>query len=164
MLAAAWAPFFSFSVLAPSASFAETVEPSASFAVAVVMSLFAPQGHIPVLVRLGVRWEQSRVEGSVLIPELLTEPVIVVPVPVEWFRLVPILPPAILPVALVSGHVISSVLPVGFPNSEVETKPTTMRQRWSSSFSPFAAPHTTGHAALRLTATPNKTFRPRMWR
>ena len=42
VLAAAWAPFFSFSVLAPSASFVETVERSASFSVAVVMSPFAP--------------------------------------------------------------------------------------------------------------------------
>ena len=56
VLAAALAPFFSFSVLAPSASFVETVEPSGSFSVAVVMSPFAPQVQIPVLVQLVVRW------------------------------------------------------------------------------------------------------------
>ena len=79
--------FFSFSVLAPSASFVETIEPFASFSVVVVMSQFVPQVQIPVLVQLGVRWEQSRVEGSVLIPELVIVPVVVVPVPVEWFGL-----------------------------------------------------------------------------
>ena len=64
-----------------------------------------------------------------LLPELVTEPVVVVVlVPVEWVRLVPILPPAILPVALISGHVLASVLPVGFPNSGVETTPTTIGQ------------------------------------
>ena len=70
-------------------------------------------------------------EGSVLIPELVTTPV-VVPVPVEWFRLVPILLPATLSVAQVSRHVIGSFLLVGFPNSEVEKKQTTIGQRWSS--------------------------------
>ena len=69
-------------------------------------------------------------EGLVLLPELVTEPIVVVRVPVEWFWLVPILPPAILPVALVSDHVLTSVLPAGFPNSKVETKPTTIGQRW----------------------------------
>ena len=83
--------------------------------------------------------------------------------PIEWFQLVPILPPATLPVALVSGHVIASFLPVSFPNSEVETKQTTIGQRWSSSVSPFVAPHTIGHVALRLTATPNRKFCPHMW-
>ena len=57
-----------------------------------------------------------------LIPELVTVPVAVVLVLVEWFRLVAILLPATLPVALVSGHVMASFLPTGFPNSEVETK------------------------------------------
>ena len=94
-----------------------------------------------------------------LFPELVTVPAVVVPVPVEWFRLVPI-----LPLALVSGHVIASFLPVSFPNSEVETKQTTIGQRWSSSVSPFVAPHTTGRTVVRLTATPNRNFRPRMWR
>ena len=47
------APFFFFSVLAPSASFAETVEPFASFVAVVVMSQFVPQVQILVLVRLG---------------------------------------------------------------------------------------------------------------
>ena len=101
----------------------------------------------------------------VLLPEQAAEPVVVVaPVPVEWFRLVPILSPAILLVALVSGHVLASVLPNGFPNSEVETKPTTIGQRWSSSFSPSVVFHTIGPAALQLTVTPNQNFRPRMWR
>ena len=104
-------------MLAPSASFAETVEPSASFSVAFLMSPFALQVQIPVL----VRWEQNRVEGSVMIPELVTEPLVAVLVSIEWFCLLPILPPAILPVARVSGNVIASVLPAGFPNSEVET-------------------------------------------
>ena len=72
MLATAWASFFSFSVLAPSASFTEIVEPSASFSVCIVMSPFAPQLQIPVLIQLVVRWGQSRVEGSVLLPELVT--------------------------------------------------------------------------------------------
>ena len=99
-----------------------------------------------------------------LITELVIEPVVVVPVLVQWFRLVPILPPGILLVALVSGHVIASVVPAGFPNSDVETKPTTIGQRWSSSFSPSIVPHTTGHAVLRLTATPNQKICPRMWR
>ena len=49
--------------------------------------------QILVLVQLGVRWEQSRVEGLVLIPKLVTLPVAVVLVLVEWFRLVPILSP-----------------------------------------------------------------------
>ena len=70
-------------------------------------------------------------EGLVLIPALVTVLVDVVPVPIEWFQLVPILPPATLPVALVSGHVIASFLPGGFPNSEVETKQTTIGQRRS---------------------------------
>ena len=96
--------------------------------------------------------------------ELVTEPVVVVLVPFEWFRLVSILPPAILPMALVSEHVLASVLPIGFPNSAVETKPATIGQRWSSSFSPSVAPHTIGHVALRLTATPNQKFCPGMWR
>ena len=151
-------------MLAPSASFAETVEPSASFSVAVVMSPFAPQVQILVFVQLGVRWEHSRVEGSVLIPELVTEPVVVVPVAVEWFWLVPILPPTILPVALVSRHVIASVVLADFPNSEVETKPTTIGQRHFSSFSPSVVPHTTGHTTLRPTATPSQKNCPRMWR
>ena len=103
-------------------------------------------------------------EGSVLIPKLVNVPVVVVPIPVEWFRLVLILPPTILAMSLVSGHVIASFLPVSFPNSEVETKQTTIGQRWSSSVSPFVAPHTTGRAALRLTATPNRKSRLRMWR
>ena len=47
------APFFFFSVLTPSASFAETVEPFASFVAVVVMSQFVPQVQILVLVRLG---------------------------------------------------------------------------------------------------------------
>ena len=51
-----------------------------------------------------------------LLPELVAEPVVVVPVLVEWFRLVPILLPAILPLARVSGHVLASVPPVSFPN------------------------------------------------
>ena len=42
-------------------------------------------------------------EGSVLIPKLVNVPVVVVLVPVEWYRLLPILLPATLPVALVSG-------------------------------------------------------------
>ena len=63
-----------------------------------------------------------------LLPELVTEPVVVVPVPVEWVRLVSILPPAILPLALVSGHMLASILPPGFPNSGVETTPTTIGQ------------------------------------
>ena len=67
-------------------------------------------------------------KGLVLIPELVTVPVAIVLVLVEWFRLVPILPPATLLVALVFGHVIAS-LPAGFPNSEVETKQTSIRQR-----------------------------------
>ena len=96
--------------------------------------------------------------------ELVTEPVVVVLVPFEWFRLVSILPPAILPMALVSEHVLASVLPIGFPNSAVETKPATIGQRWSSSFSPSVLPHATVPAALRLTTTPNQNFRPHMWR
>ena len=103
-------------------------------------------------------------EGSVLIPKLVNVPVVVVPIPVEWFRLVLILPPTILAMSLVSGHVIASFLPAGFPNSEVETKPTTIGQRWSSSFSPSVLPHATVPAALRLTTTPNQNFRPHMWR
>ena len=99
-----------------------------------------------------------------LLPELVTELVVVVLILVEWFLLVPILPSAVLPVAPVSGHVLASVLPVGFPNSEVETKPTTIGQRWSSSFSPSVVPHIIVPAALRLIATPNQNFRPHMWR
>ena len=56
-----------------------------------------------------------------LIPELMTVPTVVVPVPVKWFWLVPILP-AILPVALVSRHVIASFLPareLGVSESEI---------------------------------------------
>ena len=94
-------------------------------------------------------------KGLVLIPELVTVPVAVILVLVEWFWLVPILPPATLLVALVSGHVIASFLPGGFPNSEVETKQTSIGQRWSSSISPFVAPHITSRVALRLIATPN---------
>ena len=91
-----------------------------------------------------------------LLPELVTEPVVVVVlVPVEWVRLVPILPPAILPMALVSEHALAFVLPAGFPNSGVETTPKTIGQRWSSSFSPSVVPHTTVPTALRLTTTPN---------
>ena len=67
-------------------------------------------------------------EGLVLLPELVIEPVVVVPVPVEWVWLVPILPPAILPVALVFGHMLASVLPTSFPNSGVETTPITIGQ------------------------------------
>ena len=44
------ASFFFFSVLAPFACFAEIVEPSASFSVAVVMSPFVPHVLLPVLV------------------------------------------------------------------------------------------------------------------
>ena len=63
-----------------------------------------------------------------LLPELVVEPVVVVLVLVEWFRLVPILLPAILPLARVSGHVPAVVPPVGFPNSGVETTPPTIGQ------------------------------------
>ena len=42
-----------FSVLAPSASFVETVEPFASFVAAVVMFQIVPQVQILVLLRLG---------------------------------------------------------------------------------------------------------------
>ena len=62
------------------------------------------------------------------LPELVPELVVVVPVLVEWFRLVPILLPAILPVARVSGHVLASVPVTGFPNSGVETTPSTIGQ------------------------------------
>ena len=96
-------PFFFFSVLASFASFAEKVEPFASSVTVVGMSQFVQQVQILELVWLGVRWEQIRVEGSVLIPELVNVPVVVVLVPVEWYRLLPILLPATLPVALVSG-------------------------------------------------------------
>ena len=99
-----------------------------------------------------------------LLPELVTELVVVVLILVEWFLLVPILPSAVLPVAPVSGHVHASVLLAGFPNSEVETKPTTIGQKWSSSFFSSVVPHTTGPGALRLTTTLNQKYRPRMWR
>ena len=89
-------------MLVPSVTFVETSEPSALFLVGVVMASFAPLVQLPVLAQLVVRWGQIRVEGSVLLSELVTEPVVVVPVPVEWVRLVLILLPDILPVALVS--------------------------------------------------------------
>ena len=63
-----------------------------------------------------------------LLPELVAEPVVVVPVLVEWFQLVLILLPAILPLARVSGHVLAVVPPIGFPNSGVETTPPTIGQ------------------------------------
>ena len=66
--------------------------------------------------------------GLVLLPELVAKPVVVVLVLVEWFRLVPILLPAILPVAQVSGHVLASVPPIGFPNPGVKTTPSTIGQ------------------------------------
>ena len=62
------------------------------------------------------------------LPELVPELVVVVPVLVEWFRLVPILLLSILPVARVSGHVLASVPPAGFPNSRVETTSPTIEQ------------------------------------
>ena len=62
------------------------------------------------------------------LPELVPELVVVVPVLVEWFRLVPILRPAILPLARVSGPVLAVVPPVCFPNSRVETTPPTIVQ------------------------------------
>ena len=61
-----------------------------------------------------------------LLPKLVAEPVVVVSVLVEWFRLVPILLPAILPLAWVSGPVLVVVPPVGFPNFGVETTPPTI--------------------------------------
>ena len=63
-----------------------------------------------------------------LLPELVAEPVVVVPVRVDWFWLVPILFCAILPLARVSRHVPAVILPVGFPNSGAETTPPTIRQ------------------------------------
>ena len=128
MLVVAWAPFFSFSVLPPSACFAEIVEPSASFSVCVAMSPFAPLVQLPVLVQMVVGWGQSREERLVLLLELVPEPVAVVLVLVEWVWPMPILLPAILPVALVSGHMLASVPPAGFPNSGVETTLTTIGQ------------------------------------
>ena len=128
VLAKVWAPFFFFSVLIPFALFAETSEPSTSFLVGVVMSSFAPLVQLPVLVQMVVGWGQSREEGFVLLLELVPEPVVVVLVPVEWVRPVPILLPAILPVALVSGHVLASIPPTCFPNSGVETTLTTIGQ------------------------------------
>ena len=67
-------------------------------------------------------------EGSVLLPKLVIELVVVVSVPVQWVRPVPSLLLAILPVALVFGHVLASVPPACFPNSGVETTPTTIGQ------------------------------------
>ena len=128
MLAKVWAPFFFFSVLIPFALFAETSEPSTSFLVGAMMSSFAPLLQLPILTQLVVRWGQIRVEGLVLLPKLVTELVVVVSVSVQWVQLVPILLPAILPVALVSGHVLASVPPTRFPNSGVETTPTTIGQ------------------------------------
>ena len=127
-MAVVWAPFFFFSVLVPSVTFVETSEPSTSFLVGIVMSPFSPLVHFPVLVQMFVGWGQSRGKGLVLLLELVLEPVAVVLVPVEWVRPVPILLPAILPVALVSGHVLASVPPTRFPNSGVETTPTTIGQ------------------------------------
>ena len=63
-----------------------------------------------------------------LLPKLVAKPVVVVLVLVEWFRLVPILLPAILPLARVSGHVPAVVPLVGFPNSGVETTLPTISQ------------------------------------
>ena len=57
-----------------------------------------------------------------LIPELVYVPVVVVPIPVEWYQLVPILLPVTLPVTLVSRYMMASFLLDDFPNSRVETK------------------------------------------
>ena len=57
-----------------------------------------------------------------LIPELVNAPSVVVKVPVEWYRLVPILLLVTRLVALVSGDVMASFLLVDFPNSGVETE------------------------------------------
>ena len=59
-------------------------------------------------------------EGSALIPELVNVPTVVVQVPIDWYRLVPILLLATFLVALVSEDVMVSFLPVGFSNSGVE--------------------------------------------
>ena len=128
MFVVVWAPFFFFSVLVPFALFAETSEPFASFLVGIVMSLFVPLVQLPVLVQMVVGWGQSREEGLVLLLELVPEPVAVVLVLVEWVWPMPILLPAILPVALVSGHMLASVPPAGFSNSGVETTLTTIGQ------------------------------------
>ena len=164
MLTAVWAPFSFFFRVVLSITSVETFLASAFFLAGAMMVLFALEVRLPVLVQLLVGWGQKWLEKLVLLPKLVAKPVVVVLVLVEWFRLVAILLPATLPVALVSGHVIASFLPGGFPNSEVETKQTTIGQRWSSSFSPSVAPHTIGHVALRLTATPNQKFCPGMWR
>mgnify|MGYP000093614914 CR=1 FL=1 len=114
VLAKVWAPFFFFSVLIPFALFAETSEPFASFLVGIVMSLFVPLVQLPVLVQMVVGWGQSREEGLVLLLELVPEPVVVVLVPVEWVWPVPILLPAIIPMALVSGPCLPPFLPLVF--------------------------------------------------
>ena len=64
----------------------------------------------------------------VLLLELVPEPVAVVLVLVEWVWPMSILLPAILPVALVSGHMLASVPPASFSNSGVETTLTTIGQ------------------------------------
>ena len=128
MLAAAWAPFFSFLVLAPFVTFAEIAEPSASFLVGAVMSSFAPLVQLSILVQMMVGWGHIRTKGLVLLPKLVPEPVAVVLVPVECVRPVPIPLPSILLVQLISRHVLAYVPPPGFPNSGVETTPPTIGQ------------------------------------
>ena len=128
VLAKVWAPFFFFSVLIPFALFAETSEPSASFLVGVVMSSFAPLVQLSILVQMMVGWGHIRTKGLVLLPKLVPEPVAVVLVPVECVRPVPIPLPSILLVQLISRHVLAYVPPPGFPNSGVETTPSTIMQ------------------------------------
>ena len=97
-------------------------------------------------------------------PELERVPVVVVCVPVEWYRLVPILLPATSLVAPVSGVVTTSFLLVDCLISKVETILTTISQRWSSLVSLFVEHHIIGRAVLLLTTTPNQKSRLLMWR
>ena len=84
---------------------------------------------------------------------------VVVEVPVEWFRRVWILPPATLPVALVVrvGALVAVVAFVhldSFSIPESEITPTTNKQKLFSLVSLFA-PHTTALEELPPIITPN---------
>ena len=57
-----------------------------------------------------------------LIPELVNVPTVVVQVPIDWYRLVPILLLATLLTAPVSRDMMASFLLVDLPNSRVETE------------------------------------------
>ena len=127
-MTAVWAPFSFFFRVVLSITSVETFLASAFFLAGAMMVLFALEVRLPVLVQLLVGWGQKWLERLVLLPELVVEPTVVVPVLVEWFQLVLILLPAILPLARVSGHVLAVVPPVSFPNSGVETTPPTIGQ------------------------------------